>query len=155
MEKTNFTFGKYKGRPIDDILRHDPGYVAWCIDNIEWFKLTEAQYQILESLEEQVPYFVLDDGAGNSWSPDDEPAYTRTGRYRSESWYDFKGTQLTSTEKDALINSSHYDAETDEHYGYTEHMGTIYEVTYHKDGGTTTHFGGPCGPLYTDRDGNM
>ena len=26
---------------------------------------------------------------------------------------------------------------------------------YHDSGGTTTHFGGPCGPLYTDKFGNM
>ena len=26
---------------------------------------------------------------------------------------------------------------------------------YHDGGGTTTHFGGPCGPLYTDEFGEM
>ena len=37
-----FDFGKYKGRIIDDILKHNPGYVVWCIENIEWFRLSEA-----------------------------------------------------------------------------------------------------------------
>lgn len=36
----------------------------------------------------------------------------------------------------------------------TEHMGQLFDVTCHADGGHTTHFGGPCGPLYTDRNGD-
>lgn len=39
-------------------------------------------------------------------------------------------------------------------YWYIEYQGTKVKVTKATGGGTYTHFGGPCGPLYSDRDGN-
>ena len=38
-----FTFGKYKGSKIDDIIWFEPSYVQWCVDNIAWFKLSDKQ----------------------------------------------------------------------------------------------------------------
>jgi hypothetical protein len=35
-----------------------------------------------------------------------------------------------------------------------EHMGQKIEVTDNEDGSSVTHFGGPAGDLYSDRDGN-
>ena len=34
-----FTFGKYKGRIVDDC--YDPGYLLWCDENIDWFELDD------------------------------------------------------------------------------------------------------------------
>ena len=42
-----FTFGKYKGSLVSDVIRKDPGYVKWCEANIYWFSLTEDEQQIL------------------------------------------------------------------------------------------------------------
>ena len=38
-----FTFGKYKGKNIMDIIKNDPKYVHWCVRNVEWFELTVEQ----------------------------------------------------------------------------------------------------------------
>lgn len=50
-----------------------------------------------------------------------------------------------------------YDEEAGDTYGYAKYNSYDKEkvrVTYHKDGGTTYHMGGPCGDAYTDRNGN-
>ena len=39
-----FTFGKYKGRKIDDICESDPKYVLWVNESIMSFELTQEQY---------------------------------------------------------------------------------------------------------------
>ena len=39
-----FTFGKHKNRSIRDVIDDDANYVLWCHDNIEWFKLSEGDY---------------------------------------------------------------------------------------------------------------
>lgn len=31
-----FTFGKYKGEKLIDVLDTDARYVKWCLDNIPW-----------------------------------------------------------------------------------------------------------------------
>lgn len=36
-----FTFGVHKGDHIDDVLKDNPGYIVWCIENLEWFSATE------------------------------------------------------------------------------------------------------------------
>lgn len=43
-----FTFGKYKGTKIDDIIWFDPSYVQWCIDNTTRLKLNESQMKDLK-----------------------------------------------------------------------------------------------------------
>ena len=40
-------------------------------------------------------------------------------------------------------------------YWFIEHQGQKGRVTRVTGGGQETDFGGPCGPIYTDRDGNM
>lgn len=39
----NFTFGKYKGEKIMDIIKDNPEYVRWCGQNVAWFELTVEQ----------------------------------------------------------------------------------------------------------------
>ena len=34
-------FGKYYGRYVRDVIAEDSGYIAWCLDNVEGFQLTE------------------------------------------------------------------------------------------------------------------
>lgn len=43
-----FTFGKFKGRSVEDLLAsRERNYVAWCADNLSWFKLSEATGEAL------------------------------------------------------------------------------------------------------------
>lgn len=39
----NFTFGKYKGEKVMDIIKDNPEYVRWCGQNVAWFELTVEQ----------------------------------------------------------------------------------------------------------------
>jgi hypothetical protein len=43
-----FTFGKYKGSKVDDIIWFDPLYVQWCVDNVKWFELNDSQQKDLK-----------------------------------------------------------------------------------------------------------
>lgn len=35
-----FTFGKYKGRLIKEVIEQDPSYVVWAADNVKGFNLS-------------------------------------------------------------------------------------------------------------------
>lgn len=41
--ETKITFGRYKntGATVKDIYKCDPTYLDWCLDNIEWFNMSE------------------------------------------------------------------------------------------------------------------
>jgi hypothetical protein len=41
------TFGKYKGWKVDDIAAENPGYLIWCIENIDWFKVSKEYERAL------------------------------------------------------------------------------------------------------------
>lgn len=30
-------FGKHKGETVEDVLKYDPSYLVWCIENLKWF----------------------------------------------------------------------------------------------------------------------
>ncbi len=45
-----FTFGKYKGRSIIDVLNENPFYVEWCVNNIKWFRLDDAEQKRLNEI---------------------------------------------------------------------------------------------------------
>ena len=45
-----FTFGKYKGRSVLDILNEDPAYVEWCVNNIKWFSLDDTEQKMLNEI---------------------------------------------------------------------------------------------------------
>lgn len=38
-----FTFGKYKGQRVEDIIRTNTGYVTWALKNVKGFILTPDQ----------------------------------------------------------------------------------------------------------------
>jgi hypothetical protein len=59
-------FGKYKGQTIKDVIRVDPDYILWCVDNIEWFELDEES-------EKELEWAYADDDEDYSW----HPAYDR------------------------------------------------------------------------------
>ena len=44
-----FTFGKHKGRPVTEVIKENPGYVAWCAENVSFFTLSVSQAQALEA----------------------------------------------------------------------------------------------------------
>ena len=45
-----FTFGKYKGRSVIDVLNENPAYVEWCIYNIKWFSLDDTEQKMLNEI---------------------------------------------------------------------------------------------------------
>lgn len=43
--KGRFTFGKYKGEKIDEIIEVNPKYVLWAERNVSYFSLTPEQHR--------------------------------------------------------------------------------------------------------------
>lgn len=41
--KRVFTFGKYKGEYVLDVIRAHPTYIDWVLQNVKWFKLTKEE----------------------------------------------------------------------------------------------------------------
>jgi len=50
--QTILQFGKYKGRTLEFILEHDPQYLLFCQENIDWFDL---DHKILDDVENGNP----------------------------------------------------------------------------------------------------
>lgn len=42
-----FNFGRKKGQRFLDVVKHDPDYVLWCAENIEWFELSWADTKMI------------------------------------------------------------------------------------------------------------
>lgn len=42
-------FGKYKGRPLRDVIEDDPGWIQWAIENISTFAVSDG---VIEQLDE-------------------------------------------------------------------------------------------------------
>ena len=42
------TFGKYKGKTVDQVIHINPRYVQWAEENVEFFSLSPAQKRNLE-----------------------------------------------------------------------------------------------------------
>lgn len=54
MEK--FTFGKYKGYSVDEVISSNPKYVLWARKNVSYFSLTnEQESALLSMLERMIP----------------------------------------------------------------------------------------------------
>ena len=51
---SNVTFGKYKNRPVQDVMDTDPNYFEWCIDNIEWFNLDQEAERYMKARVDEV-----------------------------------------------------------------------------------------------------
>ena len=45
-------FGKHKGKTINQILEEEPTYIRWCLENIDWFKLSEEDEKTVQILSE-------------------------------------------------------------------------------------------------------
>lgn len=43
---TPLTFGKYKGETPDEISDHDPGYIVWAWENLEFKPCSRAMYYL-------------------------------------------------------------------------------------------------------------
>ena len=46
----DFNFGKYKGKPIKQIILTHIGYILWCFDNLQWFSLTEDEQELYDMM---------------------------------------------------------------------------------------------------------
>lgn len=40
-------FGKYLGSTVAEVMLQDPNYIHWCIENIDWFDLTDEAFALL------------------------------------------------------------------------------------------------------------
>jgi hypothetical protein len=40
-EKYEFTFGKYKGLSLPEVLAEDPWYIVWCSENVKTIQFKE------------------------------------------------------------------------------------------------------------------
>lgn len=43
--KTKITFGRYKGKTLEEVLNINPLYIEWCMNNIDEFKFDESAYK--------------------------------------------------------------------------------------------------------------
>jgi hypothetical protein len=45
--ETQFTFGKYNGLTLEQVIEKNPGYISWCLNNLDHFFMSkEIQYVI-------------------------------------------------------------------------------------------------------------
>lgn len=49
-EERKLTFGKYKGQDIKYIILTHIGYIMWCFENIDWFKLTDEEQDLYDAV---------------------------------------------------------------------------------------------------------
>lgn len=49
-EERKLTFGKYKGHDIKYIILTHIGYIMWCFENIDWFKLTDEEQALYDAI---------------------------------------------------------------------------------------------------------
>ncbi len=53
-----FTFGMYKGKDVDSIIKVNPKYVLWAEQNISYFSLTQKQHNAcILSVKPKLSYF--------------------------------------------------------------------------------------------------
>jgi len=45
-----FTFGKFKGKSLLDVFKDEPGYIDWCLREIDTFFLLTDTYKILREV---------------------------------------------------------------------------------------------------------
>ena len=43
-----FWFGKYKGKTIEEVFEKDALYLAWCLDNIDSFRMSEEDEERID-----------------------------------------------------------------------------------------------------------
>ena len=66
-----FTFGKWKGKCIGEIIMTDFQYIKWCIDNIPSFEMNEEEKALYDtSWEHSVGGYTYDIGSGYTYTKD-------------------------------------------------------------------------------------
>jgi hypothetical protein len=50
--RSELTFGKYIGKKLEEVIDEDYKYVRWCLENIEWFDMSEEAEEYLEDMED-------------------------------------------------------------------------------------------------------
>lgn len=50
------TFGKYKGKTVDEILKLDLSYMTWASKNLEKLTFEESVLKEIEDRKEEVPF---------------------------------------------------------------------------------------------------
>lgn len=46
-------FGKHQGRRVEEAIEEDPGWVQWCIDNVDNFTLSRGAMLFLKECTEE------------------------------------------------------------------------------------------------------
>lgn len=60
---TEFTFGKFEGKTVKDILNLDPNYLEWCAVHLDQFCMTD---EVIEQIWAIMPGFALSEEAKQS-----------------------------------------------------------------------------------------
>lgn len=60
---TVLTFGKHKGKSIEEILRVDRGYLNWCKENLPWFDYSDKPAPKVQSDPSSKKYVLKKDSA--------------------------------------------------------------------------------------------
>ena len=50
--KCEMSFGKYRGQVLEDIIKKDPNYVIWAIENTSFFDIDEKAEAVLQDFVE-------------------------------------------------------------------------------------------------------
>jgi hypothetical protein len=45
---SRLNFGQYEDELMSTVIRKDPEYVVWCLDNLEWFSLSDGAERELD-----------------------------------------------------------------------------------------------------------
>ncbi|MDC1266637.1 hypothetical protein N8Z75_01535 [Crocinitomicaceae bacterium] len=93
---TTFDFGMYNGDNLSDVVAEFPGYIRWCLINVNWFVIDQAEF------DEEFPEM--------SWSPTFRDAAER------------KWNQLVGYETTIDLNDDDVDYYERDSYG--EYAGT-------------------------------
>lgn len=77
---TIFTFGKHKGKTLDEVMECDPDYVDWCLANLDHFALGNDEFSSdLKTPSKRTRRF-YDDDDYDDWSDDEYDSFGSYGR---------------------------------------------------------------------------
>lgn len=130
------TFGKHRGRTLEQVIHGDPQYIRWCLRTIEWFEIDKpAVIELLNTLDEPSESNI-DLGTGG-FCPDGEyPVSYPNDEIANEEWEvrDELTGNLTVHRRSMAGN-------------------WMETVTYHPDGSGYLH--GAMGDLYFNEHGDI
>ena len=93
---TTFDFGMYKGDKLSNVIVENAGYIRWCLINVDWFVIDQAEF------DEELPEI--------KWSPTFREA-------AKNKWNQYIGDETTPDLDD-------YDMDCYERDSYGEYAGT-------------------------------